>query len=163
MVVNKNKTEEQKIPVLVYLPLEIKPEDVIEKGQFDIRYDVEKSLYYAELTATATDYALVLPPGGFIKYEIVVKNVWNIPEESLQNLESKANGYYTAIKVVSNDKPMGVSFVIAIGDMINAIRVLQKGKNIITVEKYIANYRDNLEQVQLIDAYLDALRQLSDQ
>ena len=77
VVVNKNKTEEQKIPVLVYLPLEIKPEDVIEKGQFDIRYDVEKSLYYAELTATATDYALVLPPGGFIKYEIVIGNLFS--------------------------------------------------------------------------------------
>ena len=76
---------EQVVPVKVYLPMEIKPEDVIYKEDLEIGYDTQQGSYYVHGEYT-------LKPKEVLEKEIELKDIWVIDETqiSLLRQESKS-------------------------------------------------------------------------
>lgn len=70
MAVNPADSE-QTVPVKVYLPMEVKPEDIIYKGDLGVAYDAQQGNYYV-----FGEYQL--QPKETLEKEIEIKDVWVI-------------------------------------------------------------------------------------
>lgn len=66
-----------------YLPPEIKPEDIIDRSTFEVKYDQDKQVYYLS-------GKVPLAPKETQTLGIKVKNVWKIPEEQTTSILEKA-------------------------------------------------------------------------
>jgi hypothetical protein len=164
IVVNKSDTEQQRVPVKSYLPQEVRPEHVTDRGDFDVVYDPEKQLYFVELPTTPTDRTPLIGPREMREYEITVADVWTILEEGDNGLkirEDVADEYFKKLKNKTEGYRVGTDLLRKISEVLNDIRLLQNAKSRISVEKYISNYRDNKEKLATVDSYLDALRKLA--
>lgn len=84
MVTNSSETEEKTIPAKTYLPEGVTPEDIIDKGGFEIDYDTEKNLYFVFQKVN-------LKPKESVTFEVVMKNIWVIPEEEIIVLYNQVN------------------------------------------------------------------------
>ncbi len=47
VAVNPSKDKVQKVPIKIYMPKEVIPDDIIDMGQLKVGYDSEKSMYFA--------------------------------------------------------------------------------------------------------------------
>jgi hypothetical protein len=159
IVFNKDAVYPQQVPVKSYLPQEVKIEDVLEKGDFEVFYDAEKQLYYAELPITPTDKRPLLLPGGSASYELTLKDVWIIEDSEIEGRKDKSDKY---LKQLEDKKSYedGKKLYDYIGQGLDKMVVLQKKAGTIPVEEYISNYRTNLETRTLVDNYLERMRKL---
>ena len=74
---------EQTVPIKVYLPLEVKPEDVIYKGDLEVAYDTQQGSYYV-----FGEYQL--KPKETLEKEIEIKDVWLIDSSQIAVLRQEA-------------------------------------------------------------------------
>jgi len=91
IVANPSETEAKTVPVKFYLPKEIRPEDVTDRGRFEIGYDPEKSLYYVH-------QELTLEPKETVTLEIGMNDVWIIPAQEIEHLRQQAEKILAALK-----------------------------------------------------------------
>jgi hypothetical protein len=72
-VVAANPSDEinQSVPIKVYLPMEVKPEDIIYKDDLGVAYDTQQGSYYV-----FGDYDL--KPKEVLEKEIEIKDIWVI-------------------------------------------------------------------------------------
>ncbi|MFH1227085.1 MAG: hypothetical protein V1701_04165, partial [Planctomycetota bacterium] len=156
-----NSADALRIQVKEYLPAEItKPQDVMELGDFELKYDSIKRLYYVELPEAK--WPIVPHNQSSMPYFIRLKNVWVIPEEDLQKKEEEGNRYLG--QVSKGEKARGDALMAIILSALNEIIELQNKANNTgqsTPEKLIATYRDNQERLKKVDTYLTALRYLA--
>ena len=82
MAVNPADSE-QTVPIKVYLPLEVKPEDVIYKGDLEVAYDAQQGSYYV-----FGEYQL--KPKEVLEKEIEIKDVWIIDQSQIALLRQEA-------------------------------------------------------------------------
>jgi hypothetical protein len=82
MAVNPSDSE-QAVPIKVYLPLEVKPEDVIYKGDLEVAYDAQQGSYYV-----FGEYQL--KPKETLEKEIEIKDVWLIDQSQIGLLRQEA-------------------------------------------------------------------------
>jgi hypothetical protein len=82
MAVNPADSE-QTVSIKVYLPLEIKPEDVIYKGDLEVIYDTQQGSYYVY-----GEYPL--KPKEVLEKEIELKDVWMIDAAQIMTLRQDA-------------------------------------------------------------------------
>ena len=82
MAVNPADSE-QTVPIKVYLPLEVKPEDVIFKGDLEVAYDTQQGSYYV-----FGEYQL--KPKETLEKEIEIKDVWVIDPSQIGILRQEA-------------------------------------------------------------------------
>ena len=66
-----------------YLPEEVKPEDVVEAEDFEVRYDQVKQLSFLFKEED-------LAPGEKKKYSIGIIDIWNIDQKDIDYLRSRA-------------------------------------------------------------------------
>lgn len=83
VAVNPSEESEQTVPIKVYLPLEIKPEHVINKADLDIAYDTQQGSYYM-----AGEYSL--KPKEVLEKEIELKDIWIIEQKIIDDLRKEA-------------------------------------------------------------------------
>src|SRR3989339_835274 len=76
VAVNPSEDSNQTVPIKVYLPVEIKPEDVIYREDLDIAYDTQQGSYYV-----FGDYEL--KPKEVLEKEIELKDLWVIEEPQI--------------------------------------------------------------------------------
>lgn len=104
IVTNPSLVKTQTIPVKSCLPEGVQPEDIIEKGDFEIGYDFEQSLYYVYQDVT-------LVPKESIVLEVEIEDIWAIPESELNFLKShlketmellKNTKYYASAKLLGD-------------------------------------------------------------
>jgi hypothetical protein len=76
VVVNPSSTKSQQAVLKAYLPVESKPEDIINLGDLSVSYDVQENLYYIYKEIT-------LAPGEMVKRQIELRDVWVISEKEL--------------------------------------------------------------------------------
>ncbi len=74
---------EQTVPIKVYLPLEVKPEDVIYKGDLEVAYDAQQGSYYV-----FGEYQL--KPKETLEKEIEIKDVWLIDQSQIAMIKQEA-------------------------------------------------------------------------
>ncbi|MDD5441774.1 MAG: hypothetical protein PHZ27_06185, partial [Candidatus Omnitrophica bacterium] len=81
VVVNPSGDEEKTIPVKQYLPAEITKEDIIDSNGLDIDYDVHEAKYFLYGKPK-------LAPKESMKYRVVLKDVWNIMTDQIEQLSA---------------------------------------------------------------------------
>jgi len=74
---------EQTVPVRVYLPMEVKPEDVVYKGDLEIAYDSQQGSYYV-----FGEYQL--KPKETLEKEIEIRDIWLIDQQQIALLRQEA-------------------------------------------------------------------------
>ena len=91
IVANPSATEIKTVPVKTYLPKGINPEDISDKGKFEIGYDFDKSLYYAYQEVT-------LNPNESVTLELSMQDIWVIPQEEINSLKGHAQKIVSSLK-----------------------------------------------------------------
>jgi len=91
VAVNPSEDSNQTVPIKVYLPVEIKPEDVIYREDLDIAYDTQQGSYYV-----FGDYEL--KPKEVLEKEIELKDIWVIEEAQIAAWREDADEILTAFK-----------------------------------------------------------------
>jgi len=90
MAVNPAASE-QAVPIKVYLPLEVKPEDVLYKGDLEVAYDAQQGSYYV-----FGEYQL--KPGETLEKEIEIKDVWVIDQGQIALIRQEAKELLSAFE-----------------------------------------------------------------
>ena len=151
IVANPSETDEKNMPVQVYLPKDVKPEDIIDKGGFRIEYDFEKSLYLAYQEVT-------LKPKETITLELGIKDIWVIPDEEIKSLKEytqsitaslKKSEYYNQSKSLSDS-------IVARLDKIAA----SQGAPGVSTEQKISDYEVNSGYLKEIKRDIGVLEDL---
>jgi len=150
MAVNPAESD-QTVSIKVYLPLEIKPEDVIYKGDLDVIYDTQQGSYYV--------YGeFPLKPKEVLEKEIELKDVWLIDpsqiglirEDAKVVLEGfKKTSYYDRAKLLYDGIDKKLKDVESMQDMSNASPGYK-----------ISNYRNSLTLLNSAKADLLAAKTL---
>ena len=93
VAMNPNELKEQTFPIRYDLPRGIKAEDVIDTGDFDLQYDMEEDKYFVEKEVT-------LQPKESKVFELLVKDIWRIPEEKLDLLREHIRDKFTELEEI---------------------------------------------------------------
>jgi hypothetical protein len=151
LAVNPSKTEKQPVSVKAYLPKEIKPEDVVDKGDLEIAYDNQQGSYYVY-----GEYNL--DPGQTIDRDVEMHDIWVIPAGEMESIRSEAGK--TAKLLENTDFRERMSFLKQSID--SKLKEIESRQNVPAVnpERHISNYRDNVKLLESVKADLLVLRSL---
>ena len=90
-VENSSKTQEKKFQQQHYLPTEVRAEDVVEAQGFDVRFDDAKQRAYLAKEET-------FAPAEKKRYEIMIKDIWNISQDQIDNFRDRSERAIDGIK-----------------------------------------------------------------
>ena len=82
--VNNPHAEKKKIQHKHYLPEEVRADDVVEKRDFDVRFDETKKKSFL---TKEEDFN----PGEKKKYEILIKDIWDFPVNKADAIQARAD------------------------------------------------------------------------
>ncbi len=88
VAVNPSEESTQTVPIKVYLPLEVKPEDIIYKEDLEVAYDAQLGTYYV-----SGEYEL--KPKEVLEKEIEIKDVWVVDEAQILALRKEAKDVFS--------------------------------------------------------------------
>ena len=83
VAVNPSAEKNRTVPVRIDLPQEVKPEDILDRGDLQVDYDTDRSLYYVH------KQDVTLAPKQTKVFEVLVKDVWFIPDGDLTTLKAQ--------------------------------------------------------------------------
>ncbi len=84
VAVNASETETKEIEVKEYLPKELEMEDVVDAGQLQLDFDVDKDLLYVS-------GQLIFKPKESRTFKVKVKDVWKVAPEEVNLLKEQIN------------------------------------------------------------------------
>lgn len=91
MAVNPSDENAQTVPIKVYLPVEVKPEDIIYKEDLGVAYDTQQGSYYV-----FGEYEI--KPKEVLEKEIEIKDIWIIEDSRIVGLRKEAKDVFTAFE-----------------------------------------------------------------
>ena len=124
------------VPLKYYLPVEVKPEYIIDKGGLEVAYDYQKGIHYCYKNDIS------LAPQEKKEFVVGVKDVWVIPEEQIQTLKAHAIKLMDMLKDSEYREPAGFLGNKIVGELDNIIAIQNNPK--VSVERHIGDYRTNL-------------------
>jgi len=150
-VANPSASEIKTVPVKTYLPKGITPEDITDKGKFQIGYDFDKSLYYAY-------QEVKLNPNESLTLELSMQDIWNIPIDEINSLKEHTQKVVNSLKnaVSYSQAKILEESIISRLDKITEIQASADAN----IEEKIANYganNDILKEVKKDISVLDDL------
>jgi|GEM_PF-6435199 len=83
VAVNPSAEDSQEIPVKIYLPQEVNPKDILDRGDLELNYDSDKSLYFVYKDK------IILKPKEIRVFEIEIDDIWMIPKDSLDSYRTQ--------------------------------------------------------------------------
>ena len=134
VVFNPSSTDSQSSPVRYDLPKGIGPDQVIDIGTLEMKYDFDKGNYY--LTGIVK-----LEPSERKVLEISIRDVWNIPESDLNNLKSHTELLINRLKDTKHSKAGSALYKSVMGQLENII-TQEKARAASTSER-INQYYEN--------------------
>jgi len=161
-----------------YLPAEVKPEDVVEAEDFEVRFDQVKQLSFLFKEED-------LNPGQDKKYSIGILDIWTIGQKDIDYLTTRAKYAYDFLKdskyeasakflydrITTNLSNIGSSQAVQrpVLEHISAYRANKSlyndtEKDVETLEKLLAVYREDLEKskVENVLQKIQSLKGVSD-
>lgn len=81
--INPSRSEKQKASVTAILPRDVKPEHIVSAGELEVAYDVAAKAYRVK-------GEVELDPGETRTVDVVIKDIWEIPEADLTSLSTHA-------------------------------------------------------------------------
>ncbi len=156
VAVNPSKEKPQTVPIKIYLPKEVIPDDIIEMGELKVGYDSNKSVYFAY--SDGVD----LKPQETRVFEVHLEDVWKIKDHELGKLKDQTA---LALKHLEKTPHFGnaKAIVDSIDRRLNQIDVTQNDTSI-SREEHIGAYRVNiltLDQIKQDIAILEKMLQAS--
>ena len=142
---------EQSVPVKVYMPMEVKPEDVIYKEDLEVAYDTQQGSYYV-----SGEY--LLKPKEVLEKEIEIRDIWVIEPAQIASLRQENKEIVEQFKKTNlSDRAniLSQSVEKKLGD----VEDLQKSSAISPGYK-ISNYRNSLSLLNSAKADLLAAKTL---
>lgn len=91
VAVNPSEETTQTAPIKVYLPVEVKPEDIIYKEDLEVAYDAQQGSYYV-----SGEYEL--KPKEVLEKQIEIKDVWAIEVSQIAALRQEAKDIFVAFE-----------------------------------------------------------------
>ncbi len=152
VAVNPSGDKTRTVPVRIDLPQEVKPTDIIEHGELQVEYDTERSLYYVFKPDVA------LAPKQTKVFEVVVKDVWFIPDAQLDSLRAHTKLLLKRLEkseYADSAKELGESILTRLDE----IQKLQNDETISRKQR-IGNYRRNLQALAVIKEDLARMEKL---
>ena len=139
MAINPSKDKAQEVPIKTYLPMEVKPENILNREEVEIGFDTARSLFYAEKKVT-------LKPGESYTLMVHIEDIWKVPEDELNRLEEQAEG---AMKILQGSSSYDVAKLLYqnIKSSLEMIKVRQEDETQ-SPQEHIANYRLSLKLLE---------------
>ena len=137
--INPSKVEKKKVLIKSFLPRQVKPGDVVSSGELVVSYDVTAKTY-------AVGKEVELAPAESRTFEVVIRDIWEIPESDLKALAAHAGKLNDALKGSEKaDTAAGLKVVIDEG--IKSILARQAAASVGSVKPvdHIRAYESNRE------------------
>lgn len=150
MAVNPADTE-QTVPIKIYLPLEVKPEDVMYKGDLEVAYDAQQGSYYV-----FGEY--LLKPKEALEKEIELRDVWVIDASQIASIRQEAKDLLENFKK-TNSFERATLLYNGIDKKLKEVEQLQDISSVSPSYK-ISNYRNSLSLLNSAKADLLASKTL---
>ena len=149
IAVNPSKEQTQKVPIRTILPREVKPEDVVDKGDLEIAYDTQEGCYVA-----SGEYEL--KPGETLEMDIEIRDIWIIPDSEIEGLKKDLAKLSDLLK--NTDFSDRLAFLKNnIESKLNQVAESQKDSPS-NPEQLISNYRENIKILESAKADLALIR-----
>jgi len=132
----------QKVQVKSHLPERVTPNDILDRAGLDVGFDIDRNTYYVHREVE-------LGPRQIAVYDVVLRDLWVIPEEELAALRLRAKGLAEKLK--------GQSAAATAEDL---RREVEKGLDQIAqqqAQNAIAAGANPLQHIRAYDANLEAL------
>ncbi len=91
LAVNPSDSKSINSTVLQILPPEVTPEDVLDKGGMEVKFDSQKKVYFLMQTVE-------LKPKETRTFEVTVKNVWTIKSEDIEETRNQLSQNLASLK-----------------------------------------------------------------
>lgn len=148
---NPSKGQMQKVLLKAYLPVEIKPEDIVDKADLDVAYDTQQGSYYV-----FREYDI--KPGEFLERDVEIKNIWAIDNKDIASLRSEAVKLEGLLK--KTEYAERIAFLKdSIDSRLNQVAESQLNPPS-NPERHISLYRDNLKIMEAVKADMALARTL---
>ncbi len=142
-VVNPSSTDSQSSPIRYDLPKGIGPDQVVDIGALEMKYDFDKGNYYIAGTVE-------LEPSERKVLEIAIHDVWSIPESDLANLKNHTELLIKRLKDTRHFEAGSVLYKNVMGQL----------ENIITQEKASgASTRERINQYYENEVILSEIKE----
>ena len=151
-VTNPSDTETNTVPVKINLPLGITPEDVVNKGNFKIDYDIDQSRYFAYQD-------LPLDPGQTMSLEIEMKDIWVVPSDEINSLKTHSQQDMDALKKTAYSQQanlLGSSIIERLDKIVDSQKDLQG----LDPQERISNFDTNSDILKEIKKDISVLDDL---
>jgi len=149
-VKNPSDMETRQVKHKHLLPDEVKAEDVVEREGFDVRFDNEKNQTFLSKEEE-------FQPGENKKYNIVIKDVWQIPLDEIGLLREKTN---KNMEEIADSEYGGNASYLANRIFLNLERIETSQSDKSDMKRYIGSYRANLKRIEDAKKDLDKLDKL---
>src|SRR3989338_4481064 len=149
VLINPSQEKTQEKSVRTFLPKEVKEKDVKDSGGLEIDYDNEQAAFFVYKNDVP------LAPGETKTFEIVLDDVWLVPDEKIDNFRERTatvlkhlegTVYYESADVISK----------TIYGRLDEVRSTQNDPNV-SRQQHIAYHRDNL---RIMDEILTDIEKL---
>ncbi len=149
-VKNPSTTDKKKVKQKHFLPVEVRAEHVLDAQRFEIRFDENKQ--QAFLTKEEE-----FSPGQTKRYEIVLKDIWSIPQGRVDVLKERAQIALDGVKGSNYEE--GAQFIFdesihELGDIENS----QQDRS--DMKKYVGAYRVNKDRFKTAEENVTKLEMM---
>jgi hypothetical protein len=142
VAVNPSADKSKTVPVRIDLPMEIKPADILERGEMEVEFDMDRSVYFVHKES------VTLAPKQTKVFEVVVRDVWFIPDADLEGLRKHTRlvlDRLAGTEYEESAKQLGESII----GRLDTIDAIQKDESI-SRKQHIGAYRQNLLTLKII-------------
>jgi len=150
--INPSRDKMQTTPVRIYLPKEVQPRDVLDKGELYLDYDTDRSLYYVYKDDVE------LAPLETRIFEVDLRDVWIIPDSERMALKQQAQVFLERL----GDSPYYHQNQTVLQSIFSRLDEIEKTQQDQTVsrDQHIGLYRSNLTVMREIKEDLARLERL---
>ena len=152
VAVNPSAEKNRTVPVRIDLPKEVTPTDIVDHGELSVEYDTDRSLYYLYKEDVQ------LAPKQTKVFEVLVKDVWFIPEEELEGLKTHTNIMLDRLKD-SEYYPFAKQLGVSVIGRLEAIGKEQADETISRKQR-IGDYRNNSQTLKIVKEDLARMEKL---
>ncbi|MBI3322569.1 MAG: hypothetical protein HYZ94_02695 [Candidatus Omnitrophica bacterium] len=152
VTVNPSADKTQSVPVKIELPQEVTPKDIMERGDLSVEFDDDKGSYYV------FKEKVELAPKEVRVFEVVVKDLWFVPNEKVENLRNYKNivlGRLKGTEYETSGNDLGKNIDL----LLDGIKTLQEDESV-SRKSRIGNYRRNLSTLDQVKEELARMEKL---
>ena len=149
MAANPSKEDAQIASIKAYLPKEVKPDDVLGKGDLQLVYDSQQGSYFV-----SGDFEL--KPGETFEQDIELRDIWSVPVNEIETLRHELERIGKQLKnteYADRFEGMYKEITLKLDQIESAARFPPANP-----EQHISSYREHLNILLSIRADLDLAR-----